>query len=142
MPHFEATNLQRGHKQFMLVHYAGPVTYETDGFMVKNKDEIPRGASKLLKSLSKDFVKLLGMMMGDSAGASGGTSDWDSPRASAKKKRPTIASQFKMQLDELCTRVDSTTPHYIRCLKPNQSLMPNEFDKGMIANQLQNAGST
>jgi myosin-5 len=140
MPRFEATNLQRGHKQFTIVHYAGPVTYETDGFVEKNKDEIPRGASKLLKSSSKDFVKLLGMMMDDSAGASGGTSDSDSPRASAKKKRPTIASQFKMQLDELRTRVDSTMPHYIRCLKPNQSLMPNEFDKGMIASQLQNAG--
>jgi myosin-5 len=140
MPRFEATNLQRGHKHFTLVHYGVPVTYEMDGFVEKNKDDIPCGASKLLKSSSKDFVKFLGMMMDDSAEASGGASDSDSPRASAKKIQPTIASPFKMQLDELRTRVDSTMPHYIRCLKPNQSLMPNEFDKGMIANQLQNAG--
>jgi myosin-5 len=140
MPRFEATNLQRGHKHFTLVHYGVPVTYEMDGFVEKNKDDIPCGASKLLKSSSKDFVKFLGMMMDDSAEASGGASDSDSPRASTKKIQPTIASQFKMQLNELCTHVDSTMPHYICCLKPNQSLMPNEFDKGMIANQLQNAG--
>ena len=73
MPRFEATNLQRGQKQFAIVHYAGPVTYETNGFVEKNKDEIPRGASKLLKSSSKDFIQLLGMMMDDSAGASVGT---------------------------------------------------------------------
>ena len=88
MPRFEATNLQRGHKHFTLVHYGVPVTYETDGFVEKNKDDIPRGASKLLKSSSKDFVKFLGMMMDNSAEASGGASDSDSPRASAKKIQP------------------------------------------------------
>jgi myosin heavy subunit len=88
MPRFEATNLQRGHKHFTLVHYGVPVTYETDGFVEKNKDNIPRGASKLLKSSSKDFVKFLGMMMDNSAEASGGASDLDSPRASAKKIQP------------------------------------------------------
>jgi myosin-5 len=132
---FTANDLQRGHKQFTILHYAGHVTYDTEGFVEKNKDEIPRGASRLLQSSKKEFVQLLGTIVADPIAAS------DSLTSSGRaKKRPTVASQIKTQLDELRGRIDLTIPHYIRCLKPNQSLQPNEFDKGVIANQLRNAG--
>lgn len=140
MNRFEANNLQRGQGQFSILHYAGPVTYETEGFVEKNKDEIPRGASKLLQSSSNDFVQLLGKITED-AGASAAMSALGSPRSSGRtSKRPTIGSQIKRQLDALRSRIELTVPHYIRCLKPNQSLNPDEFDKGMIADQLRNAG--
>jgi myosin-5 len=132
---FEANALQRGHKKFSILHYAGPVTYDTEGFVEKNKDEIPRGASKLLQSSTKEFVQLLGKITECPA-----ASPPDSPRARANNKRPTVGSQFKIQLVELRDRIDLTIPHYIRCLKPNQLLQPDEFDKGMIADQLRNAG--
>ncbi len=130
---FEATALQRGRRQFTVEHYAGPVVYDTEGFLEKNKNEIPRGASKLLQSSRKDFVQLIGKIMGPST--------MDSTSASGRaKKRPTIGSQFKVQLDELRNRISNTTPHYIRCLKPNESLQANEFDKGIVADQLRYAG--
>lgn len=132
---FQANDLQRGHRQFSILHYAGPVTYETEGFVEKNKDEIPRGASQLLQSSKKEFVRLLGKM------TAGPIDPSDSFTSSLRsKKRPTVASQFKAQLVELRGRIDLTIPHYIRCLMPNQSLQPNEFDKGIIADQLRNAG--
>ena len=132
---FEASALQRGHKQFSILHYAGPVKYDTEGFVEKNKDEIPRGATKLLLSSTKEFVQLLGKITETNASPSVPL------RASARaNKRPTIGSQFKIQLDELRGRIDLTVPHYIRCLKPNQLLKPNEFDKGLVAEQLRNAG--
>lgn len=147
---FEADNLQRGHGQFSVLHYAGPVTYDTEGFVEKNKDEIPRGASRLLQSSSKDFVQLLGKITEQPSTApatsfSSSAPPPTSPSGSARSggrpnKRPTIGSQFKKQLDELRSRIDKTVPHYIRCLKPNQSLQANEFNKGMIADQLRNAG--
>ena len=132
---FQANDLQRGHRQFSILHYAGPVTYETEGFVEKNKDEIPRGASRLLQSSKKEFVQLLGKI-------TAGPTDLSDPSTSSlrAKKRPTVASEFKKQLVELRGRVDLTVPHYIRCLKPNQSLQPNEFDEGIIADQLRNAG--
>jgi myosin-5 len=119
MPRFEAANLQRGHKHFTLVHYGVPVTYETDGFVEKNKDDIPRGASKLLKSSSKDFVKLLGMMMDDSAEASGGASDSDSPRASAKRYN------LQLQVNSRCNSTNFapvlTQPCHITFAVSNQT---------------------
>jgi len=137
MNRFEANDLQRGHEQFSILHYAGPVSYDTAGFVEKNKDEIPRGASKLLQSSTKDFVQLLGKVM--SGESTTRNAPMESPRASARM-RPTVGSQFKAQLDELRSRIDLTTPHYIRCLKPCNSLQPNEFDRGTIAYQLRNAG--
>eukprot|EP00980_Cylindrotheca_fusiformis_P017602 scaffold5517_cov135-Cylindrotheca_fusiformis.AAC.32 len=34
----------------------------------------------------------------------------------------------------LRNRIDQTNPHYIRCLKPNQSLQPNDLDCAVIGN--------
>jgi len=37
-------------------------------------------------------------------------------------------------------RIDATSPHYIRCLKPNDKLEPDNFDSAVIAEQLRCAG--
>jgi len=129
-PRFHAPALIKGKKQFIINHYAGPVVYHYEGFVEKNRDEIPRGASTLLEGSSIAFVQLLGQIGSVPANSSTG-------RAS---KRPTAGGQFTRQLTELRKRIDLTSPHYIRCLKPNQSLQPDEFDKAMIADQLRYAG--
>lgn len=129
-PRFEAPALIKGKKQFIIKHYAGPVVYQYEGFVEKNKDEIPRGASTLLEGSSITFVQLLGQIGSVPANSSTG-------RAA---KRPTAGGQFTRQLTELRKRIDLTSPHYVRCLKPNQSLQPNEFNQAMIADQLRYAG--
>lgn len=52
----------------------------------------------------------------------------------------TVAAQFSSQLRELRSRIDTTVPHYIRCLKPNDELVPNYFDPKMIVEQLRCGG--
>jgi myosin-5 len=129
---FITSALHKGRGQFIIAHYAGAVAYDSESFLEKNKDETPRGASALLESSSKSLVQLLGKItLGDDAAAKGGRSS---------KKRPTVGSQFSMQLTELRCRIDQTQPHYIRCLKPNQSLLPEDFDNAMVADQLRYAG--
>ena len=83
------------------------------------------GASALLQSSTKDFVQLLGEI------SSGGDQASKSTIFSSKK-RPTLGSQFSSQLSNLLRRIGQTKPHYIRCLKPNQSLKPNDFECAMI----------
>lgn len=86
-------------------------------------------ASILLESSSKDFVQLLGKI------SARNDSDFASAGARSSQKRPTLGSQFSSQLTGLLYRIDQTKPHYIRCLKPNQSLQPDDFDCGMIGKQ-------
>lgn len=124
---FVSNPLQKATGQFIIHHYAGPVLYNSDGFVEKNKDEIPRATSVLLQSSSNQFVQLLGKIISPSIG--------DRPA-----KRPTIGSQFASQLSELRKRIEETSPHYVRCLKPNQDLLPDKFNKAMVADQLRYAG--
>jgi myosin-5 len=131
---FPGKPLHKGKGQFIINHYAGAVLYDSEGFVEKNKDETPRGASTLLESSSKGFVQLLGKITrGDDEG--------EAPATGARtKKRPTVGSQFSSQLVDLRKRIDQTAPHYVRCLKPNQSLKASEFESAMIADQLRYAG--
>jgi myosin-5 len=131
---FLGTALHKGKGQFIINHYAGPVMYDTESFVEKNKDETPRGTSTLLESSSKQFVQLLGKI-------TGGDSE-EAPAANSRntKKRPTVGGQFSSQLTDLLNRVDKSSPHYVRCLKPNQSLKADQFDHAMIADQLRYAG--
>lgn len=54
--------------------------------------------------------------------------------------RDSVGSQFTSQLAQLRNRVNKTTPHYVRCLKPNDDLLPDDFHPMVIADQLRCAG--
>ena len=56
------------------------------------------------------------------------------------KKSVTVGSHFSKQLTELRAKIDLTSPHYVRCLKPNGLLVPDHFDPLMIVEQLRCAG--
>ena len=51
-----------------------------------------------------------------------------------------VGAQFSTQLAQLRSRIDTTAPHYIRCLKPNDDLVPDSFDPKMIVDQLRCGG--
>ena len=54
--------------------------------------------------------------------------------------RESVGTQFSNQLKTLRTRIESTSPHYVRCIKPNDDLLPHYFDSTVIADQLRCAG--
>ncbi|EED86775.1 predicted protein, partial [Thalassiosira pseudonana CCMP1335] len=136
-PRFEANFRQVGARQFGVFHYAGLVEYDTDGFVEKNKDELPREAADLLLSSSSSFVKELASIISSAASPE--------PTKSARnvagaKKSVTVGGHFSKQLQELRAKIDLTSPHYVRCLKPNGLLVPDHFDPLMIVEQLRCAG--
>ena len=61
-------------------------------------------------------------------------------RGGHKKKTKTVGSYFAGQLQSLRRKIDETSPHYVRCLKPNSRLVPDDFDPLMIVEQLRCAG--
>ena len=51
-----------------------------------------------------------------------------------------VSAQFKEQLANLMDKIYSTSPHYIRCLKPNDENIPDSFDRLRTTEQLRYGG--
>ena len=51
-----------------------------------------------------------------------------------------VCSQFKSQLTELIQKIKETSPHYVRCIKPNDQNAPGIFIRYKVLEQLRNGG--
>lgn len=113
------------HSNFRLKHYAGNVDYNVDGFMEKNKD-----------TLYWDVMDVAGAHLAESNAS---TTSNDS--SNAQLKRPdTLATQCKTSMGKLVTNLMQKTPHYIRCIKPNNSKEPGLFDQELVLHQCRYLG--
>jgi myosin-5 len=146
-PRLEASAQQKGSLCFAIFHYAGWVEYDTANFVEKNKDELPKEAVMLLESSSHPILTRIGRDLAESVEASrSGNVTQDSAkkrqlhRANSSLLRDTVGIQFNSQLRALRVRIESTEPHYVRCLKPNDELVPRSFQPSVIADQLTCAG--
>jgi myosin heavy subunit len=126
---FSASSSQRVDYLFSIEHYAGLVEYNTDGWIEKNKDQLPAASSDLLKSSTFDFIGQIQKFVRGEDRAGRGTVATKS-----------VSSQFSTQLRVLRSRIDETVPHYIRCLKPNDELAPHYFEPKNVVEQLRCGG--
>jgi len=135
---FLCSTLQQGAGKFTIEHYAGPVEYSVVNFIEKNKDELPQEGTELLLSSSNPFVHNLAFILGADPELS--TSTPSIKRSNSSLSRVSVGSQFCSQLCALRERIERTSPHYIRCLKPNDLLVPDTYDPSLIVDQLRCAG--
>ncbi|KGN60801.2 myosin-11 isoform X2 [Cucumis sativus] len=111
---------------FTIAHYAGEVLYQSDQFLDKNKDYVVPEYQDLLGASKCPFVAgLFPPLKEESAKSS---------------KFSSIGSRFKLQLQQLMETLNSTEPHYIRCVKPNNLLKPAIFENVNIMQQLRCGG--
>ena len=126
---FNATSSQRVIYKFSIEHYAGFVEYTTDAWLEKNKDQLPAAAAALLTS--SDFPLIGDIQKYVRSEDRGG-------RGTVATK--SVGAQFSAQLRSLRARIETTVPHYIRCLKPNDDLIPDYFEPKNIIEQLRCGG--
>ncbi|XP_050215596.1 myosin-17-like isoform X1 [Mercurialis annua] len=111
---------------FTIAHYAGEVNYLADQFLDKNKDYVVAEHQDLLQASKCFFVAGLFPPL---------------PEESSKSSKfSSIGSRFKLQLQSLMETLNSTEPHYIRCVKPNNVLKPMIFENANIIQQLRCGG--
>ncbi|KAK7269167.1 hypothetical protein RIF29_21883 [Crotalaria pallida] len=111
---------------FTVSHYAGEVPYQSDQFLDKNKDYVVPEHQDLLGASKCPFVAGLFPPL---------------PEESSKSSKfSSIGSRFKLQLQQLMETLNSTEPHYIRCVKPNNLLKPAIFENTNIMQQLRCGG--
>lgn len=128
-PKFRSSKLSMG---FTLTHYAAEVEYSTDGWLEKNKDPLNDNVTQLLIESSESLVKTLFAEEAASANAK--------PSASNKRVKKglfrTVAQRHKEQLNHLMTQLNSTHPHFVRCIIPNHDKKPRKFDNLLVLDQL------
>ena len=56
--------------------------------------------------------------------------------AASKGILKTLGGQFKQQLKDLIDTLNSTYPHFVRCMKPNDSKRGNDFNSNRMQDQL------
>ena len=59
---------------------------------------------------------------------------------SGSNKKPTLSGQFRKQLVSLMNTLNEATPHYIRCIKPNEDKAPLTFVASNCYEQLTYCG--
>jgi len=136
-----------GKSAFTVCHYALDVTYESDGFIEKNRDTVPDEQMELLKSSTNPFISdildaALRAREKDSGGAAKPASTTVAgrrPGATAGRK-PTLGGIFKGSLIDLMHTINSTDVHYIRCIKPNEAKEAWKFEGPMVLSQLRACG--
>ncbi|KAG0482871.1 hypothetical protein HPP92_010955 [Vanilla planifolia] len=106
---------------FTICHYAGEVQYQSDQFLDKNKDYVVAEHQDLLSSSKCSFVAGLFPPL---------------PEESSKSSKFSSIATTAILMDTL----NSTEPHYIRCVKPNNLLKPAIFENVNVMQQLRCGG--
>jgi len=112
---------------FQIIHYAGEVGYNVDGWLDKNKDPLNENVVELfVKSKDPVFSKLFEAPEVASTGR-------------GRKKGgsfQTVAMIHKQAVEHLLTTLQSTTPHFIRCILPNMKKKNGLIEAKLVLDQL------
>ncbi|KAG2707922.1 hypothetical protein I3843_05G152800 [Carya illinoinensis] len=138
--HLNSNSCFRGErgKAFTICHYAGEVMYDTTGFLEKNRDLLHLDSIQLLSSCSSQLCQTFASSMLTQSEKPAAGPLYKSGGADSQKL--SVATKFKGQLFKLMQRLESTTPHFIRCIKPNNLQSPGLYEQDLVLQQLRCCG--
>lgn len=114
----------------MVVHYAGEVTYDAEGFVEKNKDSVSTLILDLLSKSKSEIVSAIYLPLKQDLNQAQSTS----------LKGNSLSNQFRTQLQALVQTLKKSAPRYVRCIKPNSTFSCSQFDSFDVCKQLRSAG--
>ncbi|KAL6975368.1 hypothetical protein U1Q18_024163 [Sarracenia purpurea var. burkii] len=132
-PHFKG---ERG-GAFSIRHYAGEVMYDTSGFLEKNRDPLHSDIIQLLSSCTCSLPQLFASTM---------VNQFQKPASPVNQlgifdlQKRSVGTKFKDQLFKLMNQLESSTPHFIRCIKPNNKQLPGMYEEDLVLEQLRCCG--
>ena len=127
---------------FILKHFAGDVTYSVLGWLDKNNDKLSEDYEKHLSLSSKELLKNHLAKKEEeeppkpAPGAKGGKKGGGKPKGAQ-----TVSRAFLASLKKLLDALESTDAHFIRCIKPNNELKPNQLYGAFVLTQLKCSGT-
>ncbi|XP_054901056.1 unconventional myosin-Va isoform X6 [Poeciliopsis prolifica] len=138
-------------RAFIIQHFADKVEYQCEGFLEKNKDTVNEEQIHVLKASKFDLLVELFQdeekattPTGQVPGTGGRTRLSIKPDkgrdTSSKEHKKTVGCQFRNSLQMLMETLNATTPHYVRCIKPNDFKLAFSFDPKRAVQQLRACG--
>lgn len=169
---------------FTILHYAGPVLYDTTGFLEKNRDTLRSEITSLLGSSANAIMRALfstahlthtgnlalspmskavqssatplfgrrapveiavkkGQFTSSNykgGGGGVGRTPLSSSGTGTAAKSQTVGTYFFFSLRELMAKMLNGTPHFVRCIKPNDIKTPDQFNPERVLVQLRYTG--
>uniref|UniRef100_A0A672QAD4 Myosin IEb n=1 Tax=Sinocyclocheilus grahami TaxID=75366 RepID=A0A672QAD4_SINGR len=114
--HFNSWN-----KGFIVHHYAGKVSYDVSGFCERNRDVLFSDIIELMQSSELDLFP-------------------ENLEAEKRGRPSTAGSKIKKQANNLVQTLMKCTPHYIRCIKPNETKKARDWEESRIKHQVEYLG--
>uniref|UniRef100_A0A8C7P205 Osteoclast-stimulating factor 1 n=1 Tax=Oncorhynchus mykiss TaxID=8022 RepID=A0A8C7P205_ONCMY len=96
---------------FVIHHYAGKVSYEINGFCERNRDVLFTDLIELMQS-SEHYMVVY----------------------------PFLMFSLQKQANDLVNTLMKCTPHYIRCIKPNETKRPKDWEESRAKHQVEYLG--
>ncbi|KAI8077229.1 P-loop containing nucleoside triphosphate hydrolase protein [Gilbertella persicaria] len=135
---------------FAIKHYAGEVKYSTSGWVERGKDPLNEHVARLFSESTNQHVARLfkdyAVPTASSSSSSLRTSDLllrnkvSSPLHYRTRKGGgnfhTVGYKHKQQLSILMNTLQTTRPHFVRCILPNDRKRPGEIQPRLILHQL------
>lgn len=114
-----------GSDSFVIKHYAGDVTYNVDGFCDRNRDVLYPDLILLMQQSSNPFIRSL----------------FPENVTAMQGKRPTtFSTKIRTQANTLVESLMKCSPHYVCCIKPNETKRPNDWDESRVKHQVEYLG--
>ncbi|XP_078276446.1 unconventional myosin-Vb isoform X2 [Rhinoraja longicauda] len=144
-PHFQKPRMSN--MAYVIIHFADKVEYQCDGFLEKNRDTVYGEQINILKASKYQLVADLFQDEDSSASTAKGKKSKINVRplkpamkAPNKEHKKTVGHQFRNSLHLLMETLNATTPHYVRCIKPNDEKFAFSFDPARAVQQLRACG--
>uniref|UniRef100_A0AAQ4RR08 Myosin VC n=1 Tax=Gasterosteus aculeatus aculeatus TaxID=481459 RepID=A0AAQ4RR08_GASAC len=140
-PLFEKPRLSN--EAFVIQHFADKVEYQCTGFLEKNRDALYEELVDILRDSKFPFLANFFQEEKQSSVNSKGIKVRPARpgvKAANKQLRTSVGDKFCSSLSLLMETLNATTPHYVRCIKPNDVKLPFEYDSRRVVQQLRACG--
>ncbi|XP_069483066.1 unconventional myosin-Vb isoform X4 [Ambystoma mexicanum] len=130
---------------FIVIHFADKVEYQCDGFLEKNRDTVYEEQINILKASKYQLVADLFHDDKDPVPPTPKSkinirAAKPAMKVANKEHKKTVGHQFRNSLHLLMETLNATTPHYVRCIKPNDEKLSFSFDPKRAVQQLRACG--
>eukprot|EP00659_Diplonema_papillatum_P001688 gene1688-biopygen1671 len=119
-PFFDVKKLSK--QSFQIHHYAATVNYTVENWLDKNRDTLKPAMKLLMRASEHELIKTL------------------LPEPVEGGKPITVGGFFKQQLHDMMELINSTNPHWIRCVKPHPAKKPLLINGITMMQQLESSG--